>query len=293
MNILITGGTGFIGSALTEFFLQQGHHITILAHNSSALSSLKLINSIEQINADEKIDVIINLAGAPISKRWSNSYKEMLVNSRLDVTKNLFLLIKSLKIKPDLFISASAIGYYGTQNNKYIDENSLYINDFTHKLCDLWESEAKKAEKLGVRTCIIRLGVVLGKNGGALKEMLPIFRLALGGKIGSGKQFFSWVHLDDVIGVVDFLMKHKKQEGIYNLTSPNPVTNYIFTEAFGRIINRPTVFTVPAFAVKIIFGEMGDKLLLNGAAVYPRKLLDSGYEFQFKTIESALENILT
>ena len=284
MNILITGGTGFIGSALTKFFIQKGYLTTILSRNCPALSSVRIIKSIEQINVEEKIDIIINLAGAPINKKWTNSYKEVLIDSRLEITKNLILLIKSLKTKPNLLISASAIGYYGNQSNNYIDENSLYINDFTHKLCNLWELEAKKAEKLGVRTCITRLGVVLGKNGGALEEMLPIFRLGLGAKIGSGKQFFSWVHIDDVIGAFNFLIKDKTQKGIYNLTSPNPVTNYRFTKELGKMINRPTVLTIPKFVIKMIFGEMGDKLLLNGSAVYPKKLLDSGYEFQFKTI---------
>jgi len=292
MNILITGGTGFIGSALTKFFIQKGYLTTILSRNCPALSSVRIIKSIEQINVDEKIDIIINLAGAPINKKWTNSYKEVLIDSRLEITKNLILLIKSLKTKPNLLISASAIGYYGNQSNNYIDENSLYINDFTHKLCNLWELEAKKAEKLGVRTCITRLGVVLGKNGGALEEMLPIFRLGLGAKIGSGKQFFSWVHIDDIIGAFNFLIKDKTQKGIYNLTSPNPVTNYRFTKELGKMINRPTALTIPKFVIKMIFGEMGDKLLLNGSAVYPKKLLDSGYEFQFKTIEASLENIL-
>ena len=292
MNILITGGTGFIGSALTKFFIQKGYLTTILSRHCPALSSVRIIKSIEQINVDEKIDIIINLAGAPINKKWTNSYKEVLIDSRLEITKNLILLIKSLKTKPNLLISASAIGYYGNQSNNYIDENSLYINDFTHKLCNLCELEAKKAEKLGVRTCITRLGVVLGKNGGALEEMLPIFRLGLGAKIGSGKQFFSWVHIDDIIGAFNFLIKDKTQKGIYNLTSPNPVTNYRFTKELGKMINRPTVLTIPKFVIKMIFGEMGDKLLLNGSAVYPKKLLDSGYEFQFKTIEASLENIL-
>jgi hypothetical protein len=289
---MITGGTGFIGSALTKFFIQKGYLTTILSRHCPALSSVRIIKSIEQINVDEKIDIIINLAGAPINKKWTNSYKEVLIDSRLEITKNLILLIKSLKTKPNLLISASAIGYYGNQSNNYIDENSLYINDFTHKLCNLWELEAKKAEKLGVRTCITRLGVVLGKNGGALEEMLPIFRLGLGAKIGSGKQFFSWVHIDDIIGAFNFLIKDKTQKGIYNLTSPNPVTNYRFTKELGKMINRPTVLTIPKFVIKMIFGEMGDKLLLNGSAVYPKKLLDSGYEFQFKTIEASLENIL-
>ena len=292
MNMLITGGTGFIGSALTKFFLQQEHNITVLSRNTLNLPNVRIIKSIKQINSNEKIDVIINLAGAPINKRWSSSYKKLLIDSRLEVTKNLILLIKSLKTKPDLFISASAIGYYGAQNNKYIDENSSYVNDFIHELCNLWELEAKKAEKIGVRTCITRLGVVLGKNGGALKEMLPIFKLGFGGKIGSGKQFFSWVHLRDVIGAFNFLINDKKQKGIFNITSPDPVTNYKFTKTLGKILNRPTIFAIPAFALKIMFGEMGEKLLSNGVAAYPKKLLDNGYKFQFKTLASALDNIL-
>lgn len=293
MNILISGGSGFIGSAITKFFLRQNNHVTILSRNKSKVSEpIRVIQSINQINADEKINVIINLAGSPINKRWSAAYKQSLISSRVEVTKNLITLIKSLKQKPDLLISASAIGYYGTQNSKYLDENSPYINDFTHELCNLWELEAQKAEELGVRTCITRLGVVLGKNGGAMEKMLLPFRLGLGGKIGSGQQFFCWVHIDDVIGAFNFLIANKNQQGIYNLTSPNRTTNSQLTEELGKALKRPAFFTVPAFVIKTVFGEMGDKLLLNGSAIYPKKLLDNGYEFKFMTIESALKNII-
>lgn len=296
MNILITGGSGFIGSALTEFFLHHGYNITILSRKpikvTKNLSKVKVVTTFEEIGMDDKIDVIINLAGASINKRWNEDYKKLLINSRVEVTKGVIGLINSLKTKPKLLISASAIGYYGTQNSSYIDEESACVDDFTHKLCDLWESEARLAQKLGVRTCITRLGVVLGNGGGALKQMLPAFKLGLGGKIGSGEQFFSWVHMHDLIGAFEFLIKDDRQQGIYNLTSPNPVTNEIFTKTLGKALHRPTIFTLPAFVIKMIFGEMGDKLLLNGAAVYPKKLSDSGYEFQFKTIEAALENIL-
>ncbi len=292
MYIFITGGRGFVGSALTEFFLKKKYKITILSRELSDLSGVRIINSTEEISPDETIDVIINLAGASINKRWSEPYKQQLIKSRLDITRDVVSLIKSLKTKPKLFISSSAIGYYGSQNNEYIDEDSTYIDDFTHELCDLWEKEAIKAEKLGVRTCITRLGVVLGKNGGALKEMLPAFKLGVGGKIGSGKQFFSWVHMDDVVNVFNFLIQDKSQTGKYNLTSPNPITNYDFTNELGKTLCRPTIFPLPAFVVKMIFGEMGEKLLLNGAAIYPKKLLDSGYSFKFKTIDLALKDIL-
>jgi|APCry1669189534_1035231.scaffolds.fasta_scaffold04101_1 uncharacterized protein (TIGR01777 family) len=292
MNILITGGTGFIGSTITKFFLQQNNYITILSRGrSKVLKPVRVIESINQINTNEKINIIINLAGSPINKKWNKTYKEILISSRVEVTKSLITLIKGLKEKPDLLISASAIGYYGTQNNKYLDETSSYIDDFTHELCNLWELEAQKAQELGVRTCITRLGVVLGKNGGALEKILPLFKLGLGGNIGSGKQFFSWIHVDDVIGIFNFLISNKEQKGIYNLTSPSPTTNSQFTKALSRTLKRPDFFTVPSFLIKMVFGEMGDKLLLNGSAVYPKKLLDNGYEFKFKTIESALKNI--
>jgi len=293
MNILISGGTGFIGSAITNIFLQQNNQVTILSRGRpKILKPARFIQSINQINANEKIDIIINLAGSTISKKWSETYKRILISSRVEVTRSLITLIKSLKQKPDLLISASAIGYYGAQNSNYLDENSSYIDDFTHELCNLWELEAQKAEELGVRTCITRLGVVLGKNGGALEKMLPLFKLGLGGKIGSGKQILSWIHIDDVIDVFNFLILNTEQKGIYNLTSPSPTTNSQFTIELGRELKRPTFFTVPSFLIKMVFGEMGDKLLLSGSAVYPKKLLDNGYEFKFKTIESALKNII-
>ncbi len=293
MHILITGGTGFVGSALIDFFLQKNYSITILSRKkSTTYESVRVIESINEIDINEKIDVIINLAGSPINKRWNEGYKANLIKSRLDVTQNIIALIKLLIHKPELLISASAIGYYGTQNNDYIDENSIYIDDFCHQLCDLWEKEALKSEKLGVRTCVARLGVVLGENGGALEQILPAFKLGIGGNISSGKQFFSWIHIEDVINIFHFFITNKEQKGIYNLTSPTPVTNSEFTKTLGRVLNRPSFFTVPTFVIKMIFGEMGDKLLLNGAAIYPKKLLDNDYEFKFKTIDIALQNII-
>ena len=249
MNILITGGTGFIGSTITKFFLQQNNYITILSRGrSKVLKPARVIESINQINANEKINIIINLAGSSINKKWNKTYKEILISSRVEVTKSLITLIKALKEKPDLLISASAIGYYGTQNNKYLDETSSYIDDFTNELCNLWELEAQKAQELGVRTCITRLGVVLGKNGGALEKILPLFKLGLGGNIGSGKQFFSWIHVDDVIGIFNFLISNKEQKGIYNLTSPSPTTNSQFTKALSRTLKRLDFFYCTIFS---------------------------------------------
>jgi len=293
MNILITGGTGFIGSALVNSLINnKNFNLIIMSRQNLKIKGIRLISSTREINLQENVDVIINLAGATINKRWSSSYKRELINSRLKITKDIISLIKRLKTKPSLLISASAIGYYGSQNNSHIDESSSCVEDFAHKLCSVWELEAKKAENFGVRTCITRLGVVLGKNGGALKEMLPAFKWGFGGIIGSGNQWFSWVHIEDVINVFKFLINNKGQRGIFNLTSPNPVSNLKLTRAIGESLNKPTIFTIPAFIIRLILGEMGECLLLKGSAVYPSKLLKGKYQFKYQFIDKALDDIL-
>ena len=293
MHILITGGTGFVGSSLTNFLLGKGYRITILTHKKNiTIGGVKAISNINEIKSNEKIDGIINLAGAAISKNWSDNYKQELITSRVNTTKEVILLIKRLEKKPDILISASAIGYYGSQDDNIIDEKSQSHNEFTSQLCHKWESEALKAEDIGVRVCITRLGVVLGPNGGALKQMLPTFKMGIGGKIGSGKQYFSWVHIDDVILAFSFLIENKKQSGIYNLTAPNPITNAHFTKALGKQLKRPTIFSVPSFVIKILFGEMGETLLLKGQRVLPKQLQQAGFIFKYPKIDEALENII-
>ncbi len=293
MHILITGGTGFVGSSLTNFLLGKGYRITILTHKKNiTIGGVKAISNINEIKSNEKIDGIINLAGAAISKNWSDNYKQELITSRVNTTKEVILLIKRLEKKPDILISGSAIGYYGSQDDNIIDEKSQSHNEFTSQLCHKWESEALKAEDIGVRVCITRLGVVLGPNGGALKQMLPTFKMGIGGQIGSGKQYFSWVHIDDVILAFSFLIENKKQSGIYNLTAPNPITNAHFTKALGKQLKRPTIFSVPSFVIKILFGEMGETLLLKGQRVLPKQLQQAGFIFKYPKIYEALENII-
>lgn len=292
MNFLITGGTGFIGTYLTGFLLGQGHNITILSRNKNvAFPNVLVVENISEISDSENIDVIINLAGANISKRWTEFYKRELIASRVDTTKNIISLISRLEKKPELLISASAIGYYGAQDKTALDEQSKHTDDFTHKLCRIWESEAAKAENYGVRTCIARLGVVLGKNGGALQKMLPAFKLGLGGKIGSGEQYFSWVHIKDVVAVFDNFIKNKQYRGIYNLTAPHPVTNADFTAALGKALRRPVIFPMSAFIIKLLFGEMGKMLLLSGQNIIPKRLEKAGFKFAYPKIESALTEI--
>ncbi len=296
MNILITGGTGFIGSYLVKMLLEQGHNITILSRNQrKAQSNIRFIGHVSEISDNETIEAIINLAGANISKRWTQAYKDELISSRVTITKSIIALISRLIKKPDLFISASAIGYYGIpqQNDIALDEQSKYTDGFTHQLCAQSEEEALKAKIYGVRTCIARLGVVLGKNGGALEKMLPAFKFCLGGQIGSGAQFFSWIHIKDVLLVFYEFIKNKEYNGIYNVTSPNPITNSEFTAALSRALKRPAILPVPAFIIKLIFGEMGENLLLNGQKVIPKRLEQNSFEFSYPTIYLALLEIVS
>lgn len=293
MKYLITGGTGFIGHYLVDFLVNQKNDITILTRNPNKVrSDCKAITDISSISDDQKFDVIINLAGANISKRWTESYKDILISSRLKTTQDLVDLVSRMNEKPKLFISASAIGYYGDQKDRVvIDENTQGTEGFTHELCGQWEECANKIKIFGVPTCIVRLGVVLGKDGGALKKILPPFYLGLGGKVGSGKQIFSWVHIEDVIRSFNYMIQNDAN-GVFNVTAPNPITNEEFTITVGKILNRPTIFGMPKKIVSIVFGEMGEALLLKGAKVIPKRLENNGFKFKYKTINSALIDIL-
>jgi uncharacterized protein (TIGR01777 family) len=293
MNYLITGGTGFIGSELVKKLVQKGDSVTVLSRKKNQKnSSVRFVGNFSEIDQNEKIDCVINLAGEPIAaKKWSRKQKEILLSSRLDVTKKIIELIAKLNHKPCLLISASAIGFYGSNEDEILDEKSPHKIEFTNQLCSAWEAQALEAQVLGVRTCIIRLGVVLEKNGGALAKMLPAFKFGLGGKIASGKQFMSWVHRQDVLSAIDFLINNDKLSGVFNVTSPNPLTNAEFTQALAKTLRRPAFFDMPLFVVKMLFGEMGETLLAKGQRVYPKNLLDSGFDFRFKNLRDALIDI--
>ena len=292
MNILMTGGTGFIGTQLSEYLINRGFTITVLTRNSQAnKKDIEFVTSLNDIHPEKSFHAVINLAGASISNRWSKSYKTKLINSRVALTKNLVEFISAMKVKPTCLISASAIGYYGSQSSNPLDEASSPNKEFTHELCRAWEEAAQPVKDAGVRLCIMRIGIVLGQ-GGALKKMLPAFRLGLGGPIGSGEQYMSWIQIKDLLRIIEKLVSDDSFEGVYNATAPNPVTNKEFSIALGKALSRPAIFPMPAFMVKLLFGEMGDRLLLKGQNVLPGKLLSEGFDFNFKEINSALAESL-
>ncbi|MEY4504877.1 MAG: hypothetical protein RL154_1174 [Pseudomonadota bacterium] len=278
MKASITGASGFVGKSLSKMLEKLGYEIVSLdAKDCASIEVLtqKIANS----------DVIINLAGAPIIKRWSEDYKKVLRSSRIETTKRLVEAISRQEVKPKFMFSTSAVGYY--ESNIEFDEDGKNGNDFLATLCKDWESSALEATRYGVRVCIGRFGIVLGKNGGALSQMLPIFKLGFGGVIASGKQPMSYIQLDDLISAILFLINNENLDGTFNFTTPNVVTNYEFTKTLGSILNRPTLFPVPEFALKILYSE-GAKVLTDGQIALPKKLPDSGFKFNYPTLKQAL-----
>ncbi|MEE9425838.1 MAG: TIGR01777 family oxidoreductase [Methylococcales bacterium] len=295
MNILITGGTGFIGSALCYRLLEEKHQIVVLSrHAEKVKSPIKAIANLGDLNDSDIFDVVINLAGEPIAnKRWSDKQKQKIFSSRIDITEKLISYFKKLENKPKLFLSGSAIGYYGIdETDNVIEEKERGDNSFSSELCQKWEAVALKAEELGLRTCLLRTGIVLGKNGGALSKMLPSFKMCFGGRIGHGKQWMPWIHIDDLVGIILYCISHDNLKGAVNGTSPTPVTNQVFTKTLGMVLKRPTIFPVPKLVVKLLTGQMGEELLLAGKKIVPKKALDIGYIFKYKTLEEALINVI-
>jgi uncharacterized protein (TIGR01777 family) len=295
MKLLITGGTGFIGSALCARLLEEKHHIVVLSRHPEAIKlPIKAVADLEQLTDDDIFDIVINLAGEPIAnKRWSDQQKQHIFSSRIDTTETLIAYFKKSKNKPKLLINGSAIGYYGIgRTNDVIDEKAGGDDSFSSQLCQKWEATALAAEALGIRTCLLRTGIVIGKNGGALNKMLLPFKMGLGGRIGHGKQWMPWIHLDDLVGIILYCINHDNLKGAINGTSPNPVINQVFTKTLGTALKRPTIFPMPKMVVQLLMGQMGEELLLAGKRVLPRKILDAGYNFQYKKLEDALKDVI-
>ncbi|BBB30229.1 TIGR01777 family oxidoreductase [Neptunomonas japonica] len=299
MHYLISGGTGFIGTALIHTLLEEGHQITVISRTPEKVALLfkgaTQSVALTQVNKiAKKVDGVINLAGEPIvDKRWSEARKQLLRESRVDFTKELIAQLKRASARPEFFISGSAIGFYGShEGGAPLHEGSHPISGFTHDLCRDWEAEALEAGKLlGARVCLVRTGVVLGVGGGALAKMLPPFNLGLGGPIGGGQQWMSWVHLSDEISVIRFLMEHQTLLGSFNATSPNAVTNEVFSQTLGGVLDKSAKLRMPEFVMKLLLGDASE-LLLEGQRVYPARLLDAGFEFTYPDLEVALQHSL-
>ncbi|MEH0002393.1 MAG: TIGR01777 family oxidoreductase [Holosporaceae bacterium] len=286
-HLLITGGTGFIGKPLLLLLHHKGYRLTLLVHRTRTIDpvlqkarTFKMIDRLQDIPDDAAIDGIINLAGVTVAKRWTKAYKEILFKSRLETTENVIALLRRLETKPAFLLNASGL-YDHTKPTK----------DFAHELCAAWELCAKKAENLGVRVALMRFGVVLGHGGGALSKILPLFRLGLGGHLGSGSQTFAWIHLKDVLKAIVFLVEHTSLRGAFNVVAPQVVSNASFTTQLAKALHRPAFCHMPAFVVRLLFGEMGNALLLKGHPAVPKKLLEADFPFQFSTLQQALEDL--
>ena len=279
-TIAITGASGFVGTSLTKYFSNLGYKIIPISRD--ILNNKQKLE--DTLNSSE---IVINLAGANIINRWSESYKKLLYSSRINTTSKIVNAINSIQNKPKLLISTSAVGIY--DNKSTYPENGSFSNDFLSSLCQDWEKEALKAKNETTKVSIFRFGIVLGRDGGALQKMITPFKLGLGGIIGSGKQAFSYIHVDDLINAYKFVIENEF-ENVFNLTAPVPTTNQGLTSALGKTLKRPTILPVPEFVLKLIFSE-GAKVLTDGQSAVPKNLLDLGFNFKFKTIEETIENL--
>lgn len=297
MHILVTGGTGFIGSTLCPQLLKDGHELTIFTRQPDKVTRVygervRSIRALTEFREEWPLDAVINLAGEGIADRpWSATRKQQLYASRVPLTEELVSVLRRRAQKPAVMISASAVGWYGDQGDTVLEETSAAHDEYTHRLCHDWEQAAKAVEPLGVRLCVIRTGVVLGKSGGMLKRMLPLFGLGLGGRMGSGEQWFSWIALGDYINVVRTLLADERYKGTYNMVAPKPVTNAEFTTTLAHALGRPAFLHIPAAILKLAMGEMS-VLLLGSQRVVPTRLLEARFRFHSRTLEEALRNEL-
>lgn len=298
MKIVVAGGSGFVGEPLCRQLLARGHEVVVLSRNPFNVNAGRgrswdaKMQGLWAHELDEA-DAIVNLAGENIGEggRWSEERKLHILLSRLNATRALLEALKDAPPRPRAFINASAIGYYGPHGDEELDESAPAGNDFLADVCRQWEEAAQTAEPLA-RLVIVRIGIVLAKDGGALKKMLLPFRLFAGGKFGSGKQWMSWVTRPDLLRIIEWAIENENARGVYNATAPNPVRNDEFTKTLGRVLHRPALMPAPAFALRLALGEMADALLLNGQRVFPKHALGDGFRFESEELESALRQLL-
>lgn len=294
MKILISGATGLIGTALTTYFTDHGHEVIPLVRGKQkGLFSWQPERGLIFLDNSVDLDVVINLAGPSIAdKRWNQERKGELLESRVSATSLLAAALAKRTQKPALFLSASAIGFYGPRGDETVDESSDSGGGFLAELARQWEMATKPAEAAGIRTVHLRTGIVLSSAGGALQQMLLPFKLGLGGLIGNGGQYMSWVSINELPAMIEFIIDHSEIGGPVNLVSTQPVTNREFTKSLGSVLGRPTLIPMPAFLARLLFGEMADELLLSGAKVTPQKLIDAGYLFKENSLKNSLLELL-
>lgn len=296
MQILITGGTGLIGSHLIPRLLELGHGITVVTRNPDKARALfaPQVTLWKGLNDHANLDgfnVVINLAGEPIAdKRWTESQKQRLCQSRWQITERLVEMFKASQTPPAVFISGSAAGYYGDLGEVVVNEDEPPHNEFTHKLCARWEQIACGAQSEQTRVCLLRTGVVLAPKGGILAKLLPIFRLGLGGPMGDGRQYLAWIHIDDMVNGILWLLDNDLR-GPFNMVSPYPVRNEQFSHALGHVLKRPAFMRAPATAVKLMMGE-SSVLVLGGQRALPKRLEESGFGFRWYDLEEALGDVV-
>jgi uncharacterized protein (TIGR01777 family) len=296
MMIAVTGATGFIGSALVNHLLEQGHRVRAIGrsrHRLPAQADFFAADLMARLppGAVRGADAVIHLAGETVAQRWTPEVKARIRDSRVMGTRNLVRAIQELEQRPRVLVSASATGYYGDRGEEELAEEAPPGRDFLAQVCVAWEREAMEAQSLGCRVVRTRIGVVLGP-GGALAKMAPIFRLGLGGRLGSGKQWMPWIHREDLVRLLLFAMQQESLEGAVNATSPAPVRNADFTHAFAQALHRPALFSVPEFALRLAVGEMA-AILLASQKVLPRAAQAAGFEFAFQDIRQALQDVIS
>ncbi|MEN9918385.1 MAG: hypothetical protein RL662_821 [Bacteroidota bacterium] len=297
MNIFITGATGLIGSILVENLLERGDKVAILTRDVVKArrvfgDEITCYTSIDDLTSLNGYDAIINLVGESIAdKRWTSKQKQKLCHSRCDITQKITALVKASQNPPSVFISGSAVGYYGKSGEAKLTEDSPFHDEFTHQLCKQWENLALDAASDKTRVCISRTGIVLSSKGGMLPKMALPFRYGLGAIVGSGNQYISWIHIADMVDALLFLLDTPQASGVFNLTSPDPCTNRIFSKTVSRILNRPCLLKIPSFILYLLMGEVAT-LLVDGQRVVPDNLTKLGYRFGYPYIRHALEDIL-
>ncbi|WP_312584667.1 TIGR01777 family oxidoreductase [Atlantibacter sp.] len=296
MNILVTGGTGLIGRHLVPRLLSLGHTVTVVTRDPEKARSrldqrVNIWKGLSDVQDVDAFDAVINLAGEPIAdKRWTAAQKQRLCQSRWQITQRLVTLIKSSDNPPSVLISGSATGYYGDLGEVLVTEDEPPHNEFTHKLCAKWEQIASQAQSDKTRVCLLRTGVVFAPQGGILAKMLPLFRMGLGGPLGTGRQYMAWIHIDDMVNGILWLLDNALQ-GPFNMVSPYPVRNEQFTHTLGDVLSRPAFIRAPATAIKLLMGESA-VLVLGGQRALPKRLEESGFGFRWFDLEEALHDVV-